>query len=202
MNKQNSFISANWDKIGSTFMQVIYFSNGRALKGYSKKTNHDESPDKIKVLKNMILRMLRDGYLDKRNPSKTDVDRIEYYLNEPQVHVFSLHYEYFECINENFFNSSNYRPVSKFLEEFYKLISQGKSAEDIYSRLYTRTKSKSPEPLDFQKKRFLNPDQLIKYAQDLVISKGHSPGEVDHFITNYSEKHFGDRIQVNWVHQQ
>lgn len=198
IKNQNSFTAAQWDKRDSTFMQRIFFTNGRVLTGYSKRMDHNESPDDLKVLRNWVLRMLRDGYLDKRNPQKTDIDRIEYYLNETQEHVFTLHYEYFECVNEIFFNSKYYQPFVAFLEEFYRLINQGRSSQDIYSRLYLRARVKATDPLDFQKKRFTNPDQLKKYVQEMVSLKGYSSVEVDHFVLKYSQKHFGEAIKINW----
>jgi hypothetical protein len=184
------FSRGKWDKENSTYMQIVQFKSGRSLAGFSKKIDFHERNDKVSLLTNWILRMLRDGYLDPSNTRVDPIECIEYYEVVTGEHLFNARYHTVEIISENMYESEYYKPILKFLEIMYALIDQGKSAAKIYEKLYVRSRQKTFDPLDHTKKRFMNIGMLSKYAQDLVETGKAEVGAVENFVVKYSEMHF------------
>lgn len=189
----NVFKQGDWDKTGSTYKQIIVFSSGKVLVGFSKRMGFHERNDKIDLLTNWILRMYRDGYLEKNNQNKTDIDRIEYYINFRGQHLMNLYYKYPEYMLDDLIIENEYKKLVIFLKKFYDMIDKGIQADEIYRKLYTKNRSSSAthDHLSLDKKRFDTLEHLRRYANDLKLERIRPPGEVDHFVIKYCEKFFG-----------
>lgn len=195
--QKSKFARGKWDKEKSTYMQVIKFQNGRDLAGFSAKIGFHERNDKLALIQNWILRMLRDGYLDRNNTTKDPIEGIEYYEVSTGVHLFTCYYTSVEYISQELIESDYWKPVIRFLDKMYTMVEQKKPVSEIYEKLYTHTRKNSHDPLDIEKKRFLDFGSLKRYALELVDSGRAEPGAVEHFVTKYSEKHFGQTPNVN-----
>jgi hypothetical protein len=109
-----------WDKANSTYMRIIYLSNGVNLTGYSKKYMQNERRDKIDLLTNWMLRDFKNGYLDKRtsNQKITTLDHIEYFIkqNDSYHPIINLYYDFPEWINHKWMDQKKF---FYFIKRFY-----------------------------------------------------------------------------------
>ncbi|MEP0366866.1 MAG: hypothetical protein ABJN36_11395 [Cyclobacteriaceae bacterium] len=197
----NAFNYGDWDKIGSTYKQIIVFTSGKALVGFSKKIGFHERNDKIDLLTNWILRMYRDGYLNMKNPTRTEIDRIEYYNNLNGQHLMNLRYEYPEVLCDDInLNNEYYKKLRVFINKFYDKVGTGVADHEIYRQLYVKTRKGkiTNDLISIDQKRFENKDQLNLYARDLINIRKMPFGEVEHFVRKYCQKHFGFNPDVNF----
>jgi len=183
-----AFHQAQWDEAGSTWIQLIYFKNGKLMQGYSKRVNFDEKGNKISLLTNWILRMFKAGYLDRTNQDKTEIEYIEYFRNhiEPEL-VLRLYYDTYEIHCPDLQNNVSLR---KFLRTFYQYIEIGKTSDYIYTKLYDSKPVPFQNPLDLTKHRFIEPGLLFKYCRTLILDKKASVEETKAFYVQYLSKFF------------
>lgn len=190
-----SYDQASWDEQGSTWVQIVYFKNGKIMQGYSKRVNFDEKADKIALLTNWILRMYKAGYLDKNNEGKTEIEYMEYFRNamQPEL-VLRLYYNTYElpdvALQENI-------QMRTFLKRFYELIELNKTPEFINTKLMVANRAAFENPLDLSVHKFIEPKMLFEYCRNLVIDKKASGGETKSFFQQYLSKYFNQTDVFN-----
>lgn len=181
-----------WDKKYSTYMRVIYLTNGYTLTGYSKKVGRNERRDKVDLLTNWILRDLKNGYLDRHttNPRITPVDRIEYFFKRGESEyepIINLYYDFPEWVNPKWMD---FKKMHVFINRFYDMIRNQMSPTSIANALEIRTRAQSQDPLDISIPRFSSMPDLNAYIHRLK-NESSLPGEaVDNFYRKYKEKYF------------
>ena len=182
-----------FDKVYSTFRQEIYLANGIVLTGYSKRINRVERNNRAHLLSNWILRSLRDGYLDEKNSSKTELDHILYtnnLTNEPLLRLWYSSHEWLCIKDDQTLALPQIKYLTQFLNRFYTLKRAGKTPDYILKELYVNTKTKSINYLSVDQPRFLTEEDLVNYTLMLLETKDIPAGEIEAFFLQYREKYF------------
>ena len=179
-----------WDKTHSTYMRIIYLSNGKSLTGYSKKYMQNERQDKIDLLTNWILRDFKNGYLDRNttNPKVTAVDRIEFFIkhNGDYHPIINLYYDFPEWINQKWVDQKKF---IYFIQRFYSMIRQGLAVNQIVNALEVRTRASSKDPFDLTTPRFLGMADLNAYVLRLRNESSLEKEAIENFYRKYVEKY-------------
>ena len=194
-DKKQAYFKAPWDERGSTFCQLIRFTNGKSIQGYSKRVGFNERNNKIDLLTDWILRNLVGGYLDQKNPSKSEIDCIEFYRNEIDGSaklILRLHYTHYEIDKNNFEDPSK---LLKFLRRFYERVNAGHHAMEIYNELKIRVKQRSENLLSLERHIFQDPIQLLHHCQKIIKTRKHQPSEVRDFFGQYMSRFFGEQYK-------
>jgi hypothetical protein len=180
-----------WDKANSTYMRIIYLSNGVSLTGYSKKYQQNERRDKIDLLTNWILRDFKNGYLDRKttNPKITVLNHVEYFIkqNDTYYPVVNLYYDFPEWVNQKWMDQKKF---FYFVQRFYQMIRQGLPAPEILNALEVRTRASSKDPFDIGTPRFANMADLNAYVARLRNESDLEEDGIEHFYRKYKEKYF------------
>jgi hypothetical protein len=180
-----------WDKANSTYMRVIYLSNGISLVGYSKKYQLNERIDKVELLQNWILRDYKGGYLDRKttDPKITPLDRIEYFIkhNETYYPVINLYYDFPEWVNQKWMDN---RKFFYFIKRFYEMIRQGHAPSAIINALEVRTRASAKDPFDLTSMRFPFMPDLNAYVHRLRLEGKYPEEAIENFYRKYIEKYF------------
>ncbi len=182
MNK--TYKSLPWDPEGSTYKQEITLENGKFYPGYSRRLGKEEARDKRVLLQNMILRMYDIGYLNEKNPYRSNATQIVYSWKNNLgkfVHAFTLYQDCYE------WNSDHFRDyLDDFLSEVYRLKKVGGNP---YELLYENRRTKMADPLNLEL-RFSNRLNLRNYSVRLIKNNIRAFGEVLDFYRKYCEKYF------------
>lgn len=196
--------TSQWDKKNSTWKWYTYLDNREnPLTGYSKKIDENEGGNPRARLINTILRLYKDGYLDDRNANAPNVYKMDYFHNKKDVFLFCLHKTFVEWgyVNEEV-DDGFWAPVVIFINSFYALINEGKSAEEIQNKLMHRGRTRAPKrnPLDVSTHRFKTVEDLAKYGVHLQYhEKKVTPEQRVNFLKEYAETWLGIEVIISEV---
>jgi len=193
---KKKFNESSYDRVNSTYVQIIYFENGKHIVGYSKKVGHLEAVDPIYCLTNFILRMYRDGYL-RPSPKVTPVECIVYELNQPRRGwIVTCYYDRYD-ISPDWISD---KILVKWLSDFYRDIRNNKSLDYILEKYGRRGRSERSLVLNPNKITFTNLNHLLDYVEKLLDSRRYSPGEIKHFYIQCRQKFVEDATIDNCDH--
>ncbi|MCV9387492.1 hypothetical protein [Reichenbachiella ulvae] len=184
MSSRTGFTSQPWDTVESTYRQEITLKNGKWFPGYSKRVGMPEAKDKVYLLKNMILRMYKQGYLDETNPDRSDAEYIEYFWKNTKGKYVSI-FRLYQDVHEWTTNTEYRSYLEDFLNDFYRLKSKGL---DPYSQLYISKRSPRGDYFDLDMRKFYNYQSLRGYCLSLIKKNIKSHGEVKQYYIKYAQK--------------
>ena len=179
------FEQAEYDKVSSTYRQVIYFINGKTLDGYSKKIGFSEPVDPTNCLTNFILRMYIRGYL--RPCAEIDpVDRIEYRYNKSHEKIVTCYYDFPDFNPEVIsHNVGLVNWVSHFYEDTARL-----SLEEMITKYHRSGRQASSDELDINQHAYHTPDHLVRKVLRLIQDGNFALEHIAHFYRQCKEKYF------------
>ena len=187
--------SPKYDTTNSTFYIITVFESGNDMTGYSCRKGFTEPKNKETCLLNILIRLYMQGYLrfgqffTKNGNPIEPVARIEFYLRETNELVFTFHPSYYEPV-------FTFGWTLKFLQkidDMYREINQGISADDLYNKYYVGRVRVERPTYDLSSPRFFSQAALNQYARKL-IAEGEEPGMVEGFVKMYAQKFFENGV--------
>lgn len=141
--------------------------------------------DKKQLLKNMILRMYKSGYLDKSDRSKGDIEHVTFLLNSDEGYkpVLTFTYDY-PVIDSPAFLC---RDLEQFIKAYYDAIAENK---DPYKLLYSKKRTRTIDKFDIDTKRFLSKQNLVDHCAKMVFKEPELRSEIEDFYKAYVRRWF------------
>jgi hypothetical protein len=181
--------AAIWDKENSLIVQKIEFENGKIITGYSRRVGWSEPDDICKVLCNMMLRMVQEGYLVESDTRKDKIECIEYYINDypkliPIVTCFYKHKEFEYKTIEGLPEGKN---IVNKVNKIYETLKSGEIDKTIINN-YQRKKERYA--LDINNGKYRTPNDLWEFCLVCIERKRYPSQEVLQFAVQYLNKYF------------
>jgi len=182
-----------WDTVHSSYFWIITLNPNYhgarpnttdKLTGYSKRVGESENQDPDALLKRKIINLYTNSYLDRC--TKIEIfTRVGFVINKAtDPRLMTLYPTYYDIDELN--HASVLKRFGVFLKAFYD--EKTKVTPDFKKLLPGSRQMKSKDDfLNPDKYNFTNPAQLYGHASRL-LTHGHAPGEVDHFIREYKTR--------------